>query len=107
MPRNAFPKLVHRALGADDHARTARERAPREDIATEAGRPDVHSEMTESLERSVLRHGKKAPQPTPSEILQKDALDRILGAEGKNLFQRRRAELRHLPILPEQAAYYA
>ena len=63
--------------------------------------------MTESLERSVLRHGKKAPQPTPSEILQKDALDRILGAEVKNLFQRRRAELRHLPILPERVAYYA
>ena len=107
MQGNIAPELVHRALGAHDHACAAGERVLREDAAPGAGRPDVHPEMAKRLKRAVLGHGEKAPQPAPGQILQKDALDRILSAEGKNLVERRRAELRHLRILPEQVAYYA
>ena len=107
MMRNVVPELVHRDLGADDHARAAGKRPAREDAATEARRPDVHSEVTESLERAVLGHGEKVPEPAPGQVLQEDALDWILGTEGKNLIGRRRTELRHLPILPEKVAYYA
>jgi hypothetical protein len=104
MPRNVIPKLAHRTLGPDNHARSALQRPLREDAATGAGRPDVHPEVTESHERAVMGHGEKAPKPAPGQILQEDALDRILGAEGKNLVERRRTRLRHLPILPRNAA---
>ena len=52
------------------------------------------------LPSEVPGQGEKAAQPAPGKILQKDALDRILGAEGQNLTRRRRTQLRHPPILP-------
>jgi len=63
--------------------------------------------VTESSERAVLRDGQEAPEPTTGQILEEDAFDRILGAEGKNLVQRRRTRLRHSPILPKPPEYYA
>ena len=101
MLRDLLPELVDRALGADDHARVARQRPTCEDAATDARRPDIRAEVTERFEGAVLGHGEKASQPAPDKILEEDALDRILGAEGQNLIGRRRTQLRHLPILPE------
>jgi hypothetical protein len=60
--------------------------------------------MAESLKTAVSGDCEKATEPPASDVLEKDALDRTLGAEGENLTERRRTQLRHGSIVPEEVA---
>jgi hypothetical protein len=60
--------------------------------------------MTQSLQAAVSGDREKATKPTAGDVLEEDTLDRVLGAKGKNLTERRRTQLRHRPILTEEVA---
>jgi hypothetical protein len=62
----------------------------RKNSAAKPGGADVHPEMAESLQAAVSGDREKAPEPTAGDVLEEDALDRVLGAEGENLTERRR-----------------
>ena len=54
-----------------------------------AGRDDVRADVAERDERAVALERGEAAEPAPRDVLEEDALDRLLRAEGENLIERR------------------
>ena len=52
--------------------------------------------MTERGEAAVLGQGPEATEPPPSDVLEKDPLDRILCAEGEDLVELRLNQRSHV-----------
>ena len=95
------PQLADRALLPDHHSRAAPGRQLGEVRAAAAGRDDVGADVAEGLQPPVgPGDGREAPEPTPRDVLQKDALDRLLGAEAEYLVERRSESFRHGQIVP-------
>jgi hypothetical protein len=76
-------------LLADDHARLAAHERVGEDCAALAGRDDVRADVTERDEPSLMAEAREAPEPAPRDVLEEDALDPLLRAEGQDLLERR------------------
>ena len=55
--------------------------------------------MAERDEPAVLGHSGEAAEAAARDVLEEDALDRILRAEGEDLLQGRLDEVRHAPDL--------
>src|SRR4029450_5198249 len=74
------PQLADRTLLTDHHPRAAAGRRLGEVRAAAAGRGDVGAAVTKGLEPPVAPgHGQEATQPAPRDVLEEDALDRLLG----------------------------
>ena len=86
-PGEVVPELVDRALVADDHARAAAGGGVREAPAIAPGGDDVRADVAERGQAPVLGEGAEAAQPPPRDVLEEDALDRVLGAELEDLLE--------------------
>jgi hypothetical protein len=73
----------------DDHARLAAGCRVGERGAALAGRDDVRADVTERDDGAVSLERGEAAEPAPRDVLEEDALDRLLCAEGENLIERR------------------
>ena len=94
-PRQVLPELADGALVADDHACTASRSSLREAAAVRTRGNDVRADVAERVEPPVLREGGEASEPASRDVLEKDTLDRILGAELEDLLESRLERLAH------------
>ena len=90
-----LPQLADRALLADHHAGARGGREPGEGAAAGAGRDDVRAHVAEGSQPSVLGGRAEAAEPAARDVLEEDALDRLLCAEVEDLVEPRVDELRH------------
>ena len=96
-----LPQLADRPLLADHHPGSPVGGRVGERAAAVTRRDDVGAYVAESLEPTVgLGEAREAPEPTPCDVLEEDALHRLLGAEGEDLVERRRDRFRHGRIIP-------
>ena len=86
---HGVPQLVDRPLLADDHPRLPARRRVGERRAALAGRDDVRADVAERDEPAVALERGEAAEPAPRDVLEEDALDRVLRAEGEDLVERR------------------
>ena len=89
-----LPELGHRALLADDHAGAPVVYNLREGVAPDSRRYEVRPRVTKRGEATVPGQSHETAEAATGDVLEEDALDRILGAEREDLvklglFQRR------------------
>ena len=94
-PARGLPQLVDRALLADHHAGARGGGEPGEGSAAGAGRDDVRADVAERRQAPVLGGRAEAAEPAARDVLEEDALDRLLRAEVEDLVEPRVDELRH------------
>jgi DeoD family purine-nucleoside phosphorylase len=96
-----LPEVAHRPLLADHHPRAALARRRCERLAPGAGGDDVGADVAERLQPSVRAgDSREATEPAPGDVLEEDALDRLLGAEVEHLVERGRDGCGHGRIVP-------
>ena len=94
------PQLADRAFLADHHPRTGAGRRVGEIRAAAAGGNDVGADVAQGLQPPSGGDGREATEPAPRNVLEEDALDRLLRAEGEHLVERRSESFRHGRIVP-------
>ena len=82
--RASLPQLADRTLLADHH-RARRARAPRERAAALARRARRWRRRGRARSAGRVAHADELPEPAARDVLEEDALDRILGAEVEDL----------------------
>jgi hypothetical protein len=60
------------------------------------GRDDVDADVAKRGQRAVLADRDEPAEAAPGDVLEEDAFDRILGAEGEGLAQRRLERAAHV-----------
>ena len=80
-----LPELRDGALLADEHARLAARHQLGEGGGAGAGRHEVGAEVAEPGEAFPVPQGCEPSESAPRDVLEEDALDRLLGAELEDL----------------------
>ena len=93
------PEVADRVLLADHEPRSPRPVEPGERAAAAPRRNEVRADVAERVQPAVLGEPGEAAEPAPGDVLEEDALDRVLGAEGQDLVQRRFDQRGHAPQL--------
>jgi hypothetical protein len=75
-------------LLADDHPRLPSRGRIGERGAIHAGRNDVRTDMAERVQLAPTLECREAPEPASRDVLEEDALDRVLRAEREDLLER-------------------
>jgi hypothetical protein len=75
-------------LLADDHPSLTARRRLGERRAALARRNDVRADVAERDEPAFAGERGEAPEPPAGDVLEEDALDRLLRAEGEDLLER-------------------
>ena len=88
-PSRTLPELADSPLLADDHAGAPPPRRPGERCAPRARRDDVRADVAQGRQSLVAGRGDELPQPSPSRVLEVDALHGLLGTEVEDLLQPR------------------
>ena len=91
------PEVADRVLLADHEPRPPRAVDAGERAAAAPRRNEVRADVAERAQPAVLGEPGEAAEPAPGDVLEEDALDRVLGAEGQDLVQRRFDQRGHAP----------
>src|SRR3954468_18627602 len=83
------PEVADRVLLADHEPGPSRAVDARKDTAAAPRGHEVRADVAERAQAPVLREPGEAAEPAPRDVLEEHALDRVLGAEGQDLVQRR------------------
>jgi purine-nucleoside phosphorylase len=95
-PSGTLPELADGPLFADDHASTAGSSRPGERRTAGAGRHDVRADVAQRLELVTGFRGDEPAQPSPRDVLEVHALDRLFSAEGEDVVDARLEDPRSL-----------
>ena len=89
-PPCRFPQVAHRPLLADHHPGAAPRHRPGERRTATARGDDVGAHVAERIDSPVPPDDSgEAAEPTPRDVFEEDALDRLLRAEAEHLVERR------------------
>ena len=92
---NRIPELGDRALLADQHPCPGAHGHVAVDTTAAAGWDDVRTGVAERDETAVLGHSREAAQAAARDVLEEDALDRVLRAVREDLLEGRVDDVRH------------
>ena len=90
-----LPQFGHRSLLSDQHPGTCSDGDGREGAAPLARRDDVRARVAEGDETAAFLDPAEAAEAPPGDVLEEDALDRVLRAVLEDLLQGRLDDLRH------------
>src|SRR5439155_13521827 len=101
-PPGRLPELADGTLLADQHPRPPACGGGGEGGAVPAGRDDVRAYVAERGQPPLALDAAEASEAAPGDVLEEDALDRILGAEDEDLLDvgLDEAVAHDFPILP-------
>ena len=88
-PLRDLPELRDGALVPDDHPRPAAHRRVGERVAADPARHHVRPQVAQSHEPAAALDAGEPPEPAPRDVLEEDALDRLLPAEVEDLVEPR------------------
>src|SRR5580765_6589326 len=90
-----LPEVAYRALLADHEPGPRGSVELSEHTAADARRDEVGADVAEGDQPAAFRQGREPAEPAARHVLEEDALDRVLGAVGQDLVQRRFAQRGH------------